>query len=445
MRLIFIALFLGLLSTFAPAQKPDEVLATANGLTFTVNSLSENARKAYLEQNAAVAAERARLLSQLVRDSLIDAESKAQNSTSEALLAAEIKKVADPADAEIKTVFDANRAAFADRTIDDARPQIVAFLRSNSGQKAISDLIERLKIKHKFAAGKDVNAVGLRPSETLFSIAGQPVTAADFDNRFKAHIYDVRAEITALVLFDLDNTIFSTLMAQEAKVRNIETGDLIAAEITNKLRDFTDEERVALEIGLKKRLFEKYAVNIAVKEPTPVAHDVSPDDDPVSGKPTAPVTVIMFSDFQCSACSATHPVLKKVIADYGDKVRFVVRDFPLESVHENAFRAALAANAARQQGRFFEYIEILYHNQDNLDAASLGKYAAELGLNLKQFELDLSSEKTAAEIRKDIADGLKHGARGTPTIFVNGVKTQRLSAEAFRTAIDRALAAGGPK
>jgi protein-disulfide isomerase len=195
-----------------------------------------------------------------------------------------------------------------------------------------------------------------------------------------------------------------------------------------------------LESSFRKQLFAKYKVKMLAPEPVPVAHDVSVDDDPASGKPTAPVTVIMFSDFQCSACAATHPVLKKVLGEYGDKVRFVVRDFPLESIHENAFRAALAANAARVQGKFFEYTEILYRNQDKLDEASLKKYAAELGLNLKQFELDFTSEKTAAEVRKDMADGRKYGIGGTPTIYVNGVKVNRLGPDAFRHAIDRALA-----
>jgi protein-disulfide isomerase len=147
----------------------------------------------------------------------------------------------------------------------------------------------------------------------------------------------------------------------------------------------------------------------------------------------------MFSDFECSACSATHPVLKKVLTAYPENVRLVVRDFPLESVHPNAFKAALAANAARAQGKFFEYIEILYSNQQSLDDTSLKKYAGELGLNLKQFELDLASEKAAAEIRKDMADGTRFGARGTPTIFVNGVRVHHISSESLRRAIDRAL------
>ena len=182
-----------------------------------------------------------------------------------------------------------------------------------------------------------------------------------------------------------------------------------------------------------------------IREPEPVAHNVSVDDDPANGKLTAPVTVIMFSDFQCSACGATHPILKKVLGEYGDKVRLVIRDFPLESIHENAFRAALAANAARAQGKYFEYIDVLYRNQESLDDASLKKYATELGLNIKQFELDFISEKAAAEVRKDMADGRSYGIGGTPTVYVNGIRVHRLSAEGFRLAIDRALSKSASK
>jgi len=128
------------------------------------------------------------------------------------------------------------------------------------------------------------------------------------------------------------------------------------------------------------------------------------------------------------------------LSGYGDKIRFVIRDFPLEKLHENSFNAALAANAARAQGKFAEYTDILYRNQEALDKPSLVKYASELGLNVKQFELDFSDAKTAAEVRKDQADGRSYGIGGTPAIFVNGVKVQRLSLMGFRSAVDRALA-----
>jgi protein-disulfide isomerase len=147
----------------------------------------------------------------------------------------------------------------------------------------------------------------------------------------------------------------------------------------------------------------------------------------------------MFADFQCPSCSHTEPILQKVIAEFPGKIRFVARDFPLESIHANAFHAALAANAAKAQGKFWEYGEVLYHNQDALDDASLKKYAAQLGLNARQFEIDFSSEATAAEVRKDIADGESYGVTGTPTIFVNGIKVRRLTEDAIRETIQNAL------
>ncbi len=440
MKFIFTTVCLGFFALSLIAQKPDEVLATATGLTFTPSALSEDGRKLFLSQNTVVASERTRLLSQMEADLLLDAEARSLGVTRDLFVTTEMKKVAAPTETEIKQVFDANRANFGERTIDDVRKQIVAFLRQNAEQKALNDLVESLKAKYKFAPGKDINAADLKPMEAVFTITGKSVSAQEFDARYKADIYDVRAEIAGEIIADLENAIFSTLVNQEAKARNIDAGDLIAVEITNKIREFSNDERVELESSFRKRLFTKFSVKVMVREPVPVARNVLVDDDPASGKAAAPVTVVMFSDFQCSACSATHPVLKKVLGEYGDKVRFVVRDFPLESLHENAFRAALAANAARAQGKYFEYIDVLYRNQESLDNASLKKFAVDLGLNIKQFELDFSSEKAATEIRKDMADGNEYGIRGTPAIFVNGVKVHSLSIDGFRNSLDKALA-----
>lgn len=445
MKLILAAIVLSAFTVSLLAQKPDEVLATAAGLTFTSSSLSENGRKLFVEQKTIVASERSRLLSQMINGVLFESEGKSQGLTSDALIAAELKKASSPTEAEIKAVFDANKAGFGERTLDQVRKQIVAFLRQNAEQKALGDMVVSLKVKHKFTPGKDINAADLKPIESVFSITGKSVSAQEFDARYKAAIYDIRAEIAAEIIADLEGAIFSTLVDQEAKARNIDAGDLIAAEITNKLREFSDDERSGLESAFRKQLFTKYNVKILLREPEPVARNISADDDPASGKPTASVTVVMFSDFQCSACSATHPILKRVLAEYPNKVRFVVRDFPLESIHENAFRAALAANAARAQNRYFEFIDILYRNQESLDDASLRKYAAELGLNLKQFELDFISEKAATEVRKDMDDGRNYGIGGTPTVYVNGVRVHHLSAEGFRLAIDRALSKGASK
>lgn len=442
-----LAEFLLLLIIAAPlsAQPKDEVLATATGMTFTAEALPEEARKLYQNQNAIIASERTRLLSAFVREKLIELEAASQKTTPEAILAAETQKAAAPTDAEIKSLFDANRTAFEGRSLEQVRFQIVSYLKSNSEENSLKDLTERLKKTHGLTGGKSINAADLKPADVIFAAGGKSFTAAQFSERFAARLYDVRAEIVDHILMDLDSSVFNSLVKAEAKARNKDASELIAAEITDKLRDFTDEERARIEDAFRASLYAKYAVRILLENPAPVAHKVSADDDPAWGKPDAPVTIIMFSDFQCSACAATHPVLKKMISEYGAKLHFVVRDFPLESIHENAFGASLAANGARQQGKFFEYIDVLYRNQDKLDAESLKRYAAELGLNPKQFDLDFTSENAAAEVRKDIEDGLKLGISGTPTIFVNGVKVARLSSAGFKAAIERALKTSGSK
>lgn len=438
MKYFLAAAFL-LSASFAFSQKPEAILATSTGATYTVQSLSAEGRKIYENRDRIIAETRTRLLSEMVAETLLDLEARAQNRTVEQLLTAARIKAAAPTTAQIQAFYDENRASLANKTFDEVRGQIAEYLRREAEQKALNDYVQSLQAKYKVVIGKDVNAVGLNPSETLVTIGTRAISVQQFEDKNKLALYDLRAEIYDELSTDLESSIFSTLAAEEAKSRNIDISTFIGTEITDKLREYTDEERARLERALLDRLYAKYNVKILLKEPEPLVQDISADDDPIIGNSSAPVTVVMFSDYQCPACAKTHPVLKKVLAEFGDKVRLVVRDFPLQKIHPNAFPAALAANAARAQGKFAEYIEVLYRNQEALDRSSLIKYAAGLGLNTRKFELDLSDEKAATEIRKDIADGTSYGATGTPTIFVNGVKVRRFSADGFRSAIERAL------
>ncbi len=424
----------------AVTQKPDEVvLATSTLRSFSVRDLSPEAQKVHRDLPATIAGVRKQLVSQMLSEILFEAGAKSKNITVAKLIDAELAKVPAPTIAQINAVYEANRAALGDKTLQQATKQIVHFLRHEPEEKALKAFTDTLAVKYKVAFGKDVNDPGLKSMESLFTVNGKSVSAAEFEGKYKIVLFETKANLIDDVVHDLETTVLNALISEEARSQNIDPSAFIGREITDKMTEFSDGERAGLQYGLKKRLFAKYQVKMVLKTPDPVVQNISVDDDPAHGPKTAPVTVVMFSDFQCSACARTHLVLKEVIAEYGDKVLFVVRDFPLENIHENAFAAAVAANAALAQGKFFEYIEILYRNQDALDAASLKRYAAETGLNAKQFELDLSQEKIAAEVRKDIADGKSYGITGTPSIFVNGVKVRHLSASAFREAIDAAL------
>ena len=422
------------------AQKQGEILATTANKKFTVQNLNPEIRDMWLKRSKAQAEVRQQLFFQQIADLLLEAESAARKTPVEKILETEIaKKVPAPTETEIQKIFDENRAAFGRQTLDEVRPQIVGYLRREPEQKAFMALIDRLKAKYKPLIYKDVNAPRMKPADILASVGAKKITYQNFTAKNRQQLYEFEAEIFDRLRANLEEVVFGELLALEAIELQTSPGTIIAREVTDRMREFSEEERIELQTALNRRLLEKYKAQFLIKEPSAPVFNVSVDDDPSEGASTAPVTIVMFADFQCSFCAAAHPVLKRIMAEYKDKIRFVARDFPLESIHPNAFRAAQAANAARAQGKFFEYSEVLYSNQKALDAESLKKYAAELGLNLEQFTLDLTSDKNASEIRKDIADGKALGINSTPTIYVNGVKVRDLSAQGFRRAIEKAL------
>jgi len=421
------------------AQAQTEILATAAGSNFTPASLSAEGQKLYAERKASIENARQSLLTEMIKEILIDLESKAKSITPENLLASAIAKSSEPSAAEVQAFYNANSSEFGGRSLPEMRGDIVRYLKRDSVQKAEDNYLKTLANKYKATFANDVNAAGLKPSDALTVVSGKSISVQDFEKANKVRLNDIEVGIYEDLRSDLKAAITSVLLAEEAKARGIEVSGIYAAEVTGKLREFTEQEKSDLETALQKRLLAKYSAKILLKEPVRYAQTISADDDPSVGPSVAPVTIVMFSDFQCPACAAAHPILKSVIAEYPGKVRFVVRDYPLLSLHKNAMRAAVAANAAKAQGKYFEYAELLYANQSALDDASLKKYAAGLGLNLKRFELDLNDEKFAAEVRKDMADAAIYGVSWTPTIYVGGVKLQRGSAEHIREAIDRAL------
>jgi protein-disulfide isomerase len=439
MKLFSIILLL-FLSFNALAQKPGEILATANGQNYTAIDLAPEAKQEFENLPKTIAAVRQSLLEQQINEILFEAEAAAQKTTVEKLIEREVRaKIPVPTDAQIKAVYDANRAAVGSKTLEEIRPQIVAFLRREPEQAAYNGYLSNLKVKYKAALGKDVNAANLTEFEVLATAADKQISTRSYEAKNKITLAEFEAEIYERTREALEQIVYSELLIAEAKTLGIGASNLIEREITSKLKDYSEDERLPLENALREKLFRKYNAKFLLKEIAPIVQTISADDDPAQGKTTAPVTVVMFTDFQCPACAATHPVLKKVLAEYSDKVRFVVRDFPLVTIHENAFQSAIAAGAANVQGKFFEYTEVLYKNQSQLDAVSLKKYAADLGLNVKQFEADLANQKIADEVRKDIEDGKRYGLSSTPTVFVNGVKIRQLSSQGFRRAIDKAL------
>lgn len=176
-------------------------------------------------------------------------------------------------------------------------------------------------------------------------------------------------------------------------------------------------------------------------QPTAAATDISADDDPARGPAEAAVTIIEFADYQCPYCKRyVDETLPLILSTYGAKVRYVFRDFPISQLHPQAVQAAEAADCANEQGKFWEYHDLLYQNQGALDAASLKAYAGQLGLNQATFDACLDTDKYADEVQADFQDALAHGVTGAPTFFVNGRKlVGALSFAQFQQVIEEVI------
>ena len=168
------------------------------------------------------------------------------------------------------------------------------------------------------------------------------------------------------------------------------------------------------------------------------------DRDHVRGPATAPVTLVEYGDYECPYCGRAHPVVGELRERLGDRIRFVFRHFPLDSVHPRARHAAEAAEAAGAQDRFWEMHDLLYENQEDLGDEALRRYAAEVGLDLERFEGDLAERWHAPRVREDRLGGERSGVDGTPAFFVNGVRHEgNLDRESLLAAVEGAMSGSG--
>jgi protein-disulfide isomerase len=142
--------------------------------------------------------------------------------------------------------------------------------------------------------------------------------------------------------------------------------------------------------------------------------------DHVVGPEDARVTLVEYGDFECPYCGALHPVIQAARKSFGGNLRFAFRHFPLRSSHPHALAAAKAVEAAAEQGRFWEMHDRLYRRQTELTDADLERHARELGLDVDRFRGSLGDRAHEVRIREDLASAGQSGARGTPSLFING-------------------------
>jgi protein-disulfide isomerase len=151
-------------------------------------------------------------------------------------------------------------------------------------------------------------------------------------------------------------------------------------------------------------------------------HPPVSSNDHIQGSADAAIELVEYGDYQCPYCGQAYPIIKSLQRSLGKKLKFVFRNFPLTEMHPNAMNAALAAEAAALQNKFWEMHDIIYEHQQYLNDASLLAYAEKIGLDLKRFKNDIKESTLTEKVEQDFESGARSGVNGTPSFYVNGKK-----------------------
>jgi protein-disulfide isomerase len=282
-------------------------------------------------------------------------------------------------------------------------------------------------------------------------VDGHVITMQELEKALAAQLAKLQEQRYQLMQSKLDELIDGRLIEQEAKRRGTTVEALLKAEVSSKVSKATDlevsafinENRARLknegpEIRDKVRDYLDYQkefqqrrmfvtglrqrANLAIflQEPEPIRVVVSIEGAFSKGPKDAPITIVEFSDFQCPFCRNSVATLKEVMRQYDGKIRWAFRDFPIPSLHPQASKAAEAARCAGEQGKFWEYHDLLFDSKVQWTPADFKKFAEQLKLEPKRFGSCLDSGKYQAAVQSDIEDGVRLGITGTPTFFVNG-------------------------
>jgi len=304
----------------------------------------------------------------------------------------------------------------------------------------------------------------------LATIDDQTITEDDMTPLISGQIRPLRDQEYQIKKKALDSLISQKVVEAEAKKKGLTTEKLYEQEVDSKVAEPTDVELNAIYAVQREQInrpFEEVKTQLAqslkraktqqarqeyathLREQAKVAILLGPprvqvgyDPARVRGNPKAKLVIVEFSDFQCPFCGQVEATLKNVLAKYEGKVALAFRDMPITQIHPFAQGAAEAARCAGEQGKFWEYHDLLFSDQNGLDRNGLIAKAAKLQLDAKQFDSCISSEKYKAQIQQDSQEGLRVGVSGTPGFFINGVFMSGAQPEAaFDKAIEEQLMA----
>ncbi|MEW6125468.1 MAG: thioredoxin domain-containing protein [Acidobacteriota bacterium] len=450
-----------------------EVYGTVNGVKITAKDVDDPIKDKIQQLQASVIEARKQQINNMVDAKLIEAEAKKRNLPAAKLIDLEItSKVKEPTESEASAFYEQNKDRLQG-SYAQLHDEILAYLRAQRHDIEGKRYTTRLRAASQV---KVLNSIATQPKDeadrarVVATIGAENITLGDADRALRPLIFEYQEKVLELRKAQFDVIINDLLLGQEAQKRKITDKQLFEAEVVAKSKKPTEEEAKKFydentaqipgtfaetkdqilkylqqqeyqkaEDELVKLIRKDAQIQVFLTDPDPPVYEIAIDDQPTKGSASATVTIVEFTDFQCPSCGKTAPVLDEIVKEYGDKVKLVVRDFPLTQIHAYALKAAEAAEAAREQGKYWEYAELLFKNQEKLDAQSLLAYANQVGLDIKKFQEAITSGKYLEKVQRDVEDGYKFGVTGTPTLFVNGKRVKDKSKETLKAAIDAAL------
>jgi protein-disulfide isomerase len=450
-----------------------EILGVVNGVKITKQDLSPETRSRVEQLQQQVIDARARELDLQIDSLLLESEAKKRGVTPAQVIKDDVvTKVQAPTEAEAQAFYDKNKASFKTE-FKDEKNNIIEYLRYQRQQEQAQKLAQQLRAKAqvKVIAKPTAPANDADRARVLATVDDKQITMGDIETSLRPLIFNVQEEVYALRKQDLELKINDTLLAHEAQKKSVTTRALLDAEVTAKVTPVTDaqaqeffdqnKDRISGDFAQTKAQIIQYlkerkereatvafagqlrraaTIQINLTAPESPAFSIATDDQPAKGTANAAVTIVEFTDFECPSCARQHPVLERIVSEFGDRVRLVVRDFPL-SQHPNARKAAEAAEAAREQGKYWEYAGVLFRSQSALGVDKLRQYATDLGLDRARFDASLDSGKFADKVQRDLMDGRKLGINGTPTVYINGKRIADNSYESLKATVESVLKA----
>lgn len=274
----------------------------------------------------------------------------------------------------------------------------------------------------------------LAGESVVAQVNGQPITLTDLESGIATKLYKLRQEIYRMKVKHLEDLIHTSLIHKQETFSDDTVAERFREDDGNTDATRKESSRILTDILNNQPDIDQYLE----KPPLPYTR-INIGKSPDLGPTDAPVTIIEFSDYLCPACKRAHHISNEIRELFKGKIQWIFKDYPLK-MHPGADKLAEAARCAADQGKFWEFQDLLFDAEKHPDQEMLERFAQSLSMDVARFDQCLASEKHAAAVDKDKADATQAGVSSTPSFIINGrLHPGSMQLERFKEAVQEAL------